>query len=242
MNLFKKHYHYKELDSSSTFIKRRRSFLKNLTFVSCDFQTNGHGRLGRTWNSAKGENLLFSFIIKDKKIIDKVSGLSILVGVCVVKALKNIGVNNLSIKWPNDVYVGDKKICGVLLESVLGDKNPCIIVGVGINVNQTEFDGEFNAPPTSVKIETNNAVNVKKFKKTVYKIIKKELKLYKKDKSDFITLVNQFNYLKEKTVFAEINGAKTKVVCKNINPNGTLNVVYNGEEKSVLYGEITFHL
>ena len=124
-----------------------------------------------------------------------------------------------------------------------GDGNDnCVIVGIGINVNQTEFKGDFNAPPTSVKLETNKTVNIKKFKKTVYKIIKKELKLYKKDKSDYIKIVNEFNYLKDKTVYAEINGTKTKVVCKDINPNGTLNVMINGEQKPVLSGEITFHL
>ena len=239
----KKSYHYKELDSSSTFIKRRRSFLKNLTFVSCDYQTAGHGRMNRTWTSNKGENLTFSFIIKDKKLIEKVNGLSVLMGACVFKALKTLGVNNLLIKWPNDVYSSDKKICGVLLESVIGDDNDnCVIVGIGINVNQTEFKGEYNAPPTSVKLETNKMVNIKKFKKTVYKIIKKELKLYKKDISDYIKIVNEFNYLKDKSVYAEINGTKTKVVCKDINPNGTLTVMISGEEKPVLSGEITFHL
>ncbi len=243
MNLFRKNFHYKELDSSSTFIKRRRSFLKNLTFVSCDNQTSGHGRLGRTWTSNKGENLTFSFLIKDKKIIDKVNGLSLLIGVCVFKALKIFNLSNLSIKWPNDIYVGDKKICGILLESIIGENNDnCVIVGVGINVNQTEFNGEFNAQPTSIKLETNKTLDIKKIKKSVYKIIKKELKLYKKDKSDFIKTFNQNNYLSGKVVFANIDNKVVQVKCLNVNNNRTLKVIYNKEEKEVSSGEITFHV
>jgi BirA family biotin operon repressor/biotin-[acetyl-CoA-carboxylase] ligase len=239
----KKSYHYKELDSSSTYIKRRRSFLKNLTFVSCDYQTAGHGRMNRTWNSNKGENLTFSFIVKDKKLIKKVNGLSVLMGACVFKALNTLAIKNLSIKWPNDVYSSDKKICGVLLESVIGDDNDnCVIVGIGINVNQTEFKGDFKAPPTSVKLETNKTVDIKKFKKTVYKIIKKELKLYKKDKSDFLSVANQNNYLFGKTVYAEIKGKKKEVTCKNINSDGTLCVLESEKVLSLLSGEVTFHV
>lgn len=243
MNFFRKTFHYKELDSSSTFIKRRRSFLKNLSFVSCDFQTNGHGRLGRTWHSEKGENLLFSFIIKDKKLLNKYDGLSVLVGVSVFKALKEFGVNSLSLKWPNDVYIADKKVCGLLLEGFLGEvKHRCIIVGVGINVNQTEFNGDFNAPPTSLSLEIGKVVDIKKLKKLVYKTIKLDLKKYKKGKSDYAQVFNENNYLQGKTVFAEINGNKTEVKCLSLNTDGTLNVLSNGEETSVSYGEITFHL
>ncbi len=243
MNFFRKNFHYKELDSSSTFIKRRRSFLKNLTFVSCDYQTSGHGRLGRTWSSNKGENLTFSFIIKDKKIIEKVNGLSLLIGVSVFKALKTLNLSNLSIKWPNDIYINGKKVCGILLESVIGDNNDnCVVVGVGINVNQTTFLGEFNAPPTSIKLETNKFIKVKAFKKKVYRIIKKELKLYKKGASDYIKVFNQNNYLFNKIVFANIENGVKKVLCLNATDKGTLKVRYNEVEKEVSYGEITFHL
>ena len=240
---FKRNYHFTELDSSSTFIKRRRSFLKNLTFVSCDFQTDGHGRLGRTWHSAKGENLLFSFLIKDKALVSKYKGISLLVGVSVFKALKTLGLKNLSLKWPNDVYVSDKKICGLLLESVLGEgATPSIIVGVGLNVNQTTFDGDYNAKPTSIKLETGNTLDIKRLKKLVYKTIRLDLKSYKRGNSDYLEIFNQNNYLKDKTAFAEINGVKTQVLCKNAHEDGALSVIINGEPKTIFYGEITFHL
>ena len=242
--MFKRKYlHFKTLDSSSIYLKNRRSFLKNLTFVSCDFQTDGHGRLNRTWSSNFGENLLFSFLIKDKKIIEKVNGLSILIGVCVFKALKKLGVNNLTIKWPNDVYIGEKKVCGILLESVLsGEEQPYVIVGVGINVNQTEFLGEFFTTPTSLKLETNKSYGIKGVKKVVFKTIIKELKKFKKSKSEYLKTANQNNFLFGKNAFAEINGKKVEVIVKNINDDNTLSVVYNDNQLSVLSGEITFHV
>lgn len=239
----KRNYHFKQLDSSSTFIKRRRSFLKNLTFVSCEYQTEGHGRLGRTWHSTKGENLLFSFLIKDIKLVNKLSGLSCLIGVCVLKTLNKLNITNAKVKWPNDVYVGDKKIAGILLESFLGgSETPTVIVGVGINVNQNIFNGDYLVPPTSLNAETNKIYKIKKVKKIVYKTIKKELALYKKNKSDYLKFANQNNYLLNKSVFAEINGKKENVIVKNINEDNTLNVVTNDTSLKIFTGEITFHV
>jgi BirA family biotin operon repressor/biotin-[acetyl-CoA-carboxylase] ligase len=84
--------------------------------------------------------------------------------------LERFNVKGLSIKWPNDVYVFDKKICGILLEGCSTDNQITdIIIGIGINVNQTEFSGEYNVPPTSMAIELNKKTNLSKLKRKIYK-------------------------------------------------------------------------
>ena len=151
----KRKFHFNELDSTSAFLKRGRFSLRNFTFVSCDFQTNGHGRMGRTWVSPEGENLMFSVLIKDKALVNNFSSLSLCSAVSILKVLQKLELENVSIKWPNDIYVNGKKICGILLESV-ADNNQMssVIVGIGLNVNTTDFVGEYKTQPTSIALES----------------------------------------------------------------------------------------
>ena len=108
--------------------------------------------MGRCWESSKGENLLFSLLLKDEELINKYSCVSILSGTVILSVLKNIyRIDNVKIKWPNDVYINDKKACGILLEGVsVSKKIECVIVGIGINVNQKEF---LNSNATSISLE-----------------------------------------------------------------------------------------
>ena len=101
--------------------------------------------------------------------------------VAVISACEKFGVKNLSLKWPNDVYADGKKLCGILLESVSDDGEIAeIVIGIGINVNQTEFDGDFYREPTSLFLQTGKKINIGDFKKTVYKEIIRTFKKIKK--------------------------------------------------------------
>lgn len=122
-----------------------------------DFQTAGRGQRGNVWRSDSGLNLLFSVLLRPCSI-DVASQFSIsqITALAIVKYLKDKGLA-AKIKWPNDIYVGDKKICGILIEhSVAGANLSASILGIGININQRVFPPE--APnPTSVIIELERA-------------------------------------------------------------------------------------
>ena len=243
MKSLKRNFHFNEIDSTSAFLKCRRLFLRNFTFVSADFQTAGHGRMGRTWISGKGENLLFSLLIKDKKLIKNFSSVSLAIAVTIFKTLEEFGFNDISIKWPNDVYASGKKICGILLESVVDNaKISNLIVGVGLNVNAKAFKGEFITPPTSMFLQTGEEFPLDIVKKKVYKNLKKELLALKKGKSDYLEIARQNNFLKNKKVFAEINGQITEIFVKDIDNNNALVYEVDGKENTIFAGEITFHI
>lgn len=243
MFTLKKIFHFSKIDSTSAFLKCRRFSLRNFTFVSSDFQTDGHGRLGRTWHGGCGENLLFSVLIKDKTLTENFSSLSLCTAVSILKTLNEFGFDNACIKWPNDVYADNKKICGILLESVADEgKITSIIVGVGLNVNAKEFKGEFFTPPTSMFLQTGEEFPLSVVKAKVYKNLKKELLLLKKGKSDYLKIARQFNYLKDKKVATEINGEKKELVVKDIADNNALLCLVDGKERLISSGEITFHL
>ena len=148
--------HFKKIDSTNTYLKENYQKLQNFTFVSASYQNKGHGRYNRVWESNKNENLMFSLLIKDKKLISMFSSLSLATSTAILKVLESYKLNNLSIKWPNDVYVKDKKICGILLESISNNTDiDVLVVGVGLNVNQKDFSDEISYKTTSIYKEIN---------------------------------------------------------------------------------------
>lgn len=122
--------------------------------VLAERQTAGRGRRGRKWVSPFGENIYYSLALRIEGGMRQLEGLSLLVGLAVLKTLKEVGVSAVGLKWPNDVLVGRRKIAGVLLE-LLGDPaDVChVVIGVGLNVNMRASD-EVDQEWTSVHIET----------------------------------------------------------------------------------------
>lgn len=139
-------------DSTNSEIRRRMESLANLSVIAARFQTAGRGQGTHTWISPKDENLTFSILIRfgtdgipvlpatDAVRISYVATLSIR------DFLSEEGIES-RIKWPNDIWVKDRKICGMLIENILdGPDVGCSIVGIGINLNQTCFDPSLPNP------------------------------------------------------------------------------------------------
>ena len=145
--------HISETDSTNRWLKDSRGRHEVPLCVVTEYQTAGRGCGSNTWESERGENLLFSLLFNPKSV--KASGqfqLSKAIAVAIGWVLAaRVGLDNVYIKWPNDVYVGNRKICGILIECQIKGEwvNECII-GVGLNVNQQEFHSD--APnPVSIR-------------------------------------------------------------------------------------------
>lgn len=101
-----------------------------------EYQTHGRGRFGNSWYSPFGVNLYISMYWKFRKNIYVIqNGLSIMVGIVIARILKQIGTSEVKIKWPNDIYVKNKKLSGILIE--LSKENIQAIIGIGININMS---------------------------------------------------------------------------------------------------------
>ena len=144
-------------DSTNNEVKRRFEALDNLSVVSALEQTKGRGQHGNTWLSMPGENLTFSLIVKDFRIkANEQSAISQATALSLTKLLGRHGIE-ARIKWPNDIYAGDNKICGILIENSLkGMEIDWSIIGIGLNVNQTSFP-EHLPNPTSMRLCTENS-------------------------------------------------------------------------------------
>ncbi len=118
-------------------------------------QVSGKGRMGRTWQNKKDENVMFSVLLRPKMAPAEAGAVTPLAGLAVCKALRSFTGLDCRIKWPNDIIVGRKKLCGILTEmSAEFDAVEYIIPGIGVNVDQTAFPPEIADKATSLLLET----------------------------------------------------------------------------------------
>lgn len=145
---------YDLLDSTNNEAIKNIDSYDNLSVIAAIEQTAGKGQRGNRWFSRPGENLTFSIICRFEALPPHKQFLvSEAVALGLREYMRSRGLK-ASVKWPNDIYIGDKKICGVLIENcVRGNRLYASVAGIGINMNQTEWGG--SAPnPTSLAIET----------------------------------------------------------------------------------------
>lgn len=170
-----KYLYLPRVSSTNTYLKSNYQKLDNWTVLRSDYQEKGRGRLNHVWKSHKGENLLCSILIKDEKVFKEHESLCLLVGVSVYRLLKDLGIKNIKIKLPNDVYVNNKKICGILIETkFIANKLKALVIGIGLNLNQKSFPKTLKA--TSTYMVNKKAVDIDKTLKTLVNIIQEELK------------------------------------------------------------------
>ena len=130
-------YFYGETGSTNTDAKRLgEEGAPHGTVVAADMQTAGRGRRGRTWESPAGKDIYFSILLRPEFAPDKAAGLTLVMALAVARAVEEKCGVEAGIKWPNDVVVNGKKICGILTEmTVETDYIQHVVTGVGINVN-----------------------------------------------------------------------------------------------------------
>ena len=136
-------------------LRKEKNKNKDIKICIAEEQTKGRGRRGKSWISPKFKNIYFSLNSFLKK--EDLSGLSIAVALSVSKVLNKINVMSL-IKWPNDLLVGNKKICGILIETAKVGELTKVVIGIGINVNM-EYSELIDQEWTSIKLEKKQSVD-----------------------------------------------------------------------------------
>ena len=125
----------KEIDSTNSYLKDKSELLqRNGVVVIAEMQVSGRGRAGRKFTSVIGNNVTFSVVLHPNLPLEEIQIFALLAGVAVARVLENY-VKNIRLKWPNDVLVNEKKICGILLETInIPDLSfPVLIMGIGLN-------------------------------------------------------------------------------------------------------------
>ena len=170
-----------EVASTNTYLMQAAA--KGAPHVSCavaHIQTNGRGRRGRTWVSQLGASLTFSLLWRFDCGASALSGLSLAVGVALMRALAELGVTNAQLKWPNDVLVEGKKLAGILID-LQGDMDgpSAAVIGVGINVNLPEkVLADINQPAIDLKRASDADINQSQLLGTILKHIAEVLRRF----------------------------------------------------------------
>lgn len=162
------HFHFDQIDSTNSLARRwlnsSRISLPSPTIITADFQTKGRGTKGRTWISDDDGGLYFSAIFPDKAHIDNDVTL---IAQVIQRCVFTLAGVQLEIEWPNDLIFNGKKIAGILLERV----GPSIIVGIGLNINQSQFPKSLTSVATSL-----TQITGRQFSKTAFSLeLSKEL-------------------------------------------------------------------
>jgi len=219
---------FDEIDSTQNYAKKIAQEGKKDVAICSRVQKNGRGRIGNKWQSLEG-GLWFSFITDVTMFsLDKLSFFTLILGVSVYQVCTTYYNAKLQLKWPNDLLLNNKKICGILCEKS-GNK---IISGVGINTN---IDSEnLIECATSFRIETNNIVdNIELMKSIIDKFYDN---LSEFDKSEILKIYREnMAYINEKKFVKAIN---KEVIIKGIDNDGALIIEENGAEKKITFGEI----
>ena len=155
-------YLFKEVMSTNTVAKfLSENDVNNGTVIISEKQSGAKGRLGKSWESPLG-GIWLSLVVKPNVDHSKIPMITLATGVAVVKTLERIGIENAEIKWPNDVMINDKKVCGILTEAITKFNSiESVIIGVGIDANfdVNVLSEELQEGTTTLDIELGHRVN-----------------------------------------------------------------------------------
>lgn len=230
-------YNFETLSSTND---KAKEFAKqgkyNLVIIAKE-QKKGRGRFGRKWISDYN-GLCMTILLKEEDI-NKTKYLTFIAGISVARAIIDICSLNAKVKWPNDVLINDKKVCGILTETIHGKEN-YVLVGIGLNVNNKDFSKSISDKATSLALESNKEFGIKIL---LNRIIKNFIFLYRyytnKNYVKIIDLWKKYSHtvgkrIKAKTLDGEFIG-------KAIDIDDECYLVLrldNGEIKKIIEGDI----
>lgn len=236
--------HFDELDSTNSEIKKiAGNYSEEGLVVLTEKQMNGRGRLGKTWFSQNDKGIWMSIMVRPKLSIYEVSKITQVVAASIHEAFSEFGIDS-EIKWPNDIIINDKKICGILVE-MNSEENHInyVVIGIGININQKkeDFPKDIKNIASSLKIQNGKTYNRAKI---VADILNNFENLYNKFTSgDFKTtrdICRNNSYVVGKEIHVIINGKRKLAIAKDITDEGELLVEYKNKDiEKLIYGEVS---
>lgn len=231
------------LDSTQTYGKELAK-KENVhgTLIIAENQTAGKGRRGRVWQTAEGSAIAMSLCLEPKLPTDRVAGLTLVMALAAAEAIHEVTGLEPKIKWPNDIVINGRKVCGILTEMYFKEGGCALVIGVGINANTEEFPEEIKEIASSLKIEAGKEVSRETLIVSTMKYFEKFYEQYEQT-ADLSLLKDKYESMlvnKGKEVQVLDPQAPYQGVAKGIHADGNLIVVCkDGTEKCVFSGEVS---
>ena len=233
--------HLDKVDSTNTYVKRNSERLPQGTVIFAAEQTSGKGRLTRKWFSEKGKSVTCSFLIRDVNDNTDAVRLSFLFSIAVKNTLaKYIDYSNICLKWPNDVLVSKKKICGILSEYSKG----CVIIGIGINSADFDPPQDLGQPWTSIETESGKKICLNDLQKELVKEVNTVFSRYCTNELKDLPYI----WFREADIInTHVSVSSGKITysgtVKSIDDKGILNILDKNSNEiiSISFGDVTYN-
>lgn len=233
-----------KMDSTNLFAKElARHGAPEGTLVLAEEQTAGRGRLERRWVSPGYVNLLFSILVRPSLPMDRVFVLTMILAIAAVDGIKALHRLDALIKWPNDLYIGNRKLGGILTEFSAGEgKIEYVILGLGLNVNWNPGDEEgVLHPATSIRVESGTAVSRNELLVAVLKKFEYDYCLLSPGRMEGLyRRWNALSMILGKEVHIRSREEHIRGTVLRIDPSGALIIRdKRGEERKILSGDVS---
>ena len=233
-------YHFEELDSTNDYASQLIAKNKPIegTVIIADHQTQGKGQYGRKWSAEAKLNLTMSVILYPQLNVDRQFDLNIISSLAICECLKTTYRVNAKIKWPNDIYVQDKKICGILIKNnLMGQYIHQSIIGIGLNVNQDRFDPTI-PNPTSLKAVLNETIDLKSLRQNLFRTLDKYYSMLTNERHQLLDLYHNKLY-KIDTIISYLKGDKIfSGMLRGVSQEGQILIQHLHETKAFNLSEI----
>ena len=230
---------FDEIDSTNEYLLREYKHLAAGSVCAAEHQTAGRGRRGRSWYSGKNQNLCFSLLWRySADEVQQVSALSLMVALVLAESFTELGISDIQIKWPNDVYYQGKKLGGILIESRFENNDYYLVIGIGLNLSMDQVDlNVVNQPYADLSayhLERNQLLQ------KIVPQLQKNLKIY--------PLVGFENYVERWQSYDLFYGKPVKLlagdteihgISKGINDKGELLLEQAGKINAYAIGEMS---
>ncbi len=212
------------------------------TLIVADRQTAGRGRRGRSWEGKSGDSIAMSLCLEPRFSPEKAAGLTLVMALAAAEAVLEVTKAKPQIKWPNDLVVNGKKICGILTELFFTPDGYAVIVGVGINANTMRFSKELTDTASSLRLETGQEIVREQLIASVMKHFEKAYELYEQTE-DMSLLKERYEALLvnlERSVRVLDPRGAYDGIARGINDAGNLIVdASDGTRKEIDSGEVS---
>ncbi len=232
------------IDSTNTYLKQFSvaQSITDYTMVMAEKQFSGRGQMGTVWDSETSKNLTCSVFKNFSALsLDLSFYISMVTALALFKTLDALEIPKLSIKWPNDILAGDKKICGVLIENVVSKQGVrASVIGIGLNVNQTKFD--YLPRASSLKIIMGKNFNIEEIAVTSINNLRYYFDLLADKKFEIIKSEYELRLFRRNkpSTFKHYNGAVFSGYIKGVSKCGALLILLEGNIiKSFSLKEVT---
>ena len=233
---------FDQIDSTNSYLLNKKQAVNELNICIAEMQTKGKGRSGKIWESPKEKNIYLSIgSVLDNKI-SELDGFSIFIALMICDALKDLYKIKAKIKWPNDLYLENKKFGGILIETKMVNKKLSIVIGIGLNIfmKTNEFINQewtsLHIEKPFLKIDRNILISkiISEISNNLNYFLEKGFKAFKKD-------FDKRNILKNKKVLVS-NFSSSDCTALDVNEDGSLNLLVDNLKQKVTSGEVSLKI